>query len=151
MRDALSNYNRCAVNPSTDTTRSETPPQVRRQLRVLVVDDERDTVLTLLELLRDEGHETRGLYRGTDAIAAMQSFDPDVVLVDIAMPDMSGWDVAREIRANCGASRPLLIAISGLYKQSADQILGKLAGFNHYIAKPYDPSVLLAMLYGGAA
>ena len=139
------------MEPATETSASQTPLQLQRRLRVLVVDDERDTVLTLLELLRDEGHETRGLYRGSEVLAAMRSFDPDAVLVDIAMPDMSGWDVAREIRANCGASRPLLIAISGLYKQSADQILGKLAGFNHYIAKPYDPSVLLAMLYGGAA
>ena len=131
-----------------DTTSDSTPLQAPRRLRVMVVDDERDTVLTLLELLRDEGHETRGLYKPSEVMAAMQAFDPDVVLVDIAMPEMSGWDVAREIRRHYGESRPLLIAISGLYKQSADQVLGKLAGFNHYIAKPYDPAVLLKLLYG---
>ena len=118
---------------------------------MLIVDDERDTVLTLMELLRDEGHETRGLYKGTDVMAAMAAFDPDVVLLDIAMPERSGWEVAREIRQSCGLTRPLLIAISGVYKQAADQILGTLAGFNHYLAKPYDPSVLLKLLYGAVA
>jgi len=151
MRRLIPNYNAGAVKPAIDTSSSETPRYARRQLRVLVVDDERDTVLTLITLLRDEGHDTRGVYKGSDAIAVMQVFDPDVVLVDIAMPEMSGWDVAREIRAHCGESRPLLIAISGLYKQAADHILGKLAGFNHYLAKPYPPSALLALLYGGAA
>jgi DNA-binding response OmpR family regulator len=88
---------------------------------------------------------------GVAAVRLAREIDPDVVLLDIAMPEMSGWDVAREIRRNCGESRPLLIAISGVYKQSADQILGKLAGFNYYLAKPYDPSVLLSLLYGGIA
>jgi DNA-binding response OmpR family regulator len=136
------------VDSIVDTTSGNTPLQTPRRLRVLVVDDERDTVLTLMELLRDEGHETHGLYKPREVMTTMQAFDPDVVLVDIAMPEMSGWDVAREIRRSYGESRPLLIAISGLYKQSADQILGKLAGFNHYIAKPYDPAVLLKLLYG---
>ena len=113
---------------------------------MLVADDEHDTVLTLMELLREEGHETRGVYQGTDVMAAMDAFDPDAVLLDISMPGMSGWEVARAIRAEYGEKRPLLIAISGVYKLAADQILGKLAGFNHYIAKPYDPSVLIALL-----
>jgi CheY-like chemotaxis protein len=139
------------VKPAVDTSSSRPPLQVRRQLRVLVVDDERDTVLTLTELLRDEGHETRGVYKGSDAMAAMKAFDPDVVLLDIAMPEMSGWEVAREIRSSYGETRPLLVALSGVYKQAADQILGKIAGFNYYVAKPYDPSVLLRLLYGGEA
>ena len=140
------------MKPAVDTSSSATPPlQLPRRLRVLVVDDERDTVLTLLELLRDEGHEARGLHKPSEVMAAMAAFDPDVAVVDIAMPEMSGWDVAREIRRSYGERRPLLIAISGLYKQSADHVLGKLAGFNHYIAKPYDPDVLLALLYGKAA
>jgi DNA-binding response OmpR family regulator len=134
------------VKPTVDRNSSRTPLQLQRRLRVLVVDDERDTVLTLMELLRDEGYETRGLYRSGEVMAVMKAFDPDVVLVDIAMPEMSGWEVAREIRRSYGEARPLLIAISGLYKQSADQVLGKLAGFNHYIAKPYDPAVLLKLL-----
>jgi DNA-binding response OmpR family regulator len=133
-----------ATTVHTDT--EPTPQRVRRALRVLVADDERDTVLTLTELLREEGHEAHGVYAGTDVMPAIREFDPDVVLLDIAMPGMSGWDVARKVRDVCGRERPLLIAISGVYKQSADQILGKLAGFNYYLAKPYDPSVLMTLL-----
>jgi len=133
-----------ATTVQTDT--EPTRQRVRRALRVLVADDEPDTVLTLIELLREEGHEPHGVRDGTEVMPAIREFDPDVVLLDIAMPGMSGWEVARKIRQICGQERPLLIAISGVYKQSADQILGKLAGFNYYLAKPYDPSVLITLL-----
>lgn len=131
------------------TVQTDTEPvhqRARRALRVLVADDEHDTVLTLTELLREEGHEAHGVHDGTEVIPALREFDPDVVLLDIAMPGMNGWDVARKVREVCGQERPLLIAISGVYKESADQILGKLAGFNYYLAKPYDPSVLIMLL-----
>ena len=134
------------MKPAVDTSSERTPSQLPRQLRILVADDERDTVLTLMELLREEGHETRGVYKGTDVMQAMDAFDPDAVLLDISMPGMSGWEVACTIRAAYGDKRPLLVAISGVYKLAADQILGKLAGFNYYIAKPYDPGVLLTLL-----
>jgi DNA-binding response OmpR family regulator len=133
----------------TPSGRTDTEPNLRRApraLRVLVADDERDTVVTLTELLRAEGHEAQGVYDGSAVMPAIREFDPDVVLLDISMPGMTGLDVARKIRQLCGHERPLLIAISGVYKQSADQILGKLAGFNYYLAKPYDPSVLMALL-----
>ena len=133
-----------AITVQTDT--EPTRQRVRRALRVLIADDERDTVLTLTELLREEGHETHGVYDGNDVMPAIREFDPDVVLLDISMPGMTGWDVARKIRQVCGQERPLLIAISGVYKEAADQILGKLAGFNYYLAKPYDPSVLMTLL-----
>jgi DNA-binding response OmpR family regulator len=103
-------------------------------------------VLTLSELLRHEGYETRGVFKGADVVPAMEDFNPDVVLIDISMPDRSGWDIAREIRAKHGPQRPTLIAISGMYKQAADQVLGRLGGFNYYLAKPCDPSVLFALL-----
>jgi two-component system CheB/CheR fusion protein len=132
--------------PTVHTDTEPSPRRVRRALRVLVADDEHDTVLTLIELLREEGHEAHGVHDGAAVLPALREFDPDVVLLDIAMPGMTGWDVARKIRQVCGQDRPLLIAISGVYKQSADQILGKLAGFNYYLAKPYDPSVLMTLL-----
>jgi len=99
-----------------------------------------------MQLLRDDGHDTRGVYKGRDVMPLLEIFDPDVVLLDIAMPDASGWDVARDIRQRYGESRPLLIAISGLYKQSADHILGTMAGFNYFVAKPYDPAALLRLI-----
>ena len=115
--------------------------------RILVADDEQDTVLTLNALLRAEGYETQGVYRGAEVAAVVGAFDPDVVLLDLGMPDRSGWDVARDIRALRGHQRPVLIAISGLYNQQAvDRFLGTVAEFNHYIAKPYDPLALLRLL-----
>jgi two-component system OmpR family response regulator len=117
-----------------------------RRLRVLVADDEPDTVFTLTELLRAEGHESRGVHSGGAALDAVSEFDPDVVILDLAMPDKSGWEVARDIRAACGPHRPVLIAISGIYKQGVDRILGAMGGFSYYIAKPYDPNTLLKLL-----
>jgi EAL domain-containing protein (putative c-di-GMP-specific phosphodiesterase class I) len=134
------------VPPAVQPRTQPAPSASRSRRRVLLADDERDTVLTLMELLRQEGYEARGVYRGGDVTPAMQEFDPDVVLIDIAMPDRSGWDVAREIRARHGPDRPVLVAISGVYRQAADQVLGKLGGFNYYIAKPCDPNVLLNLL-----
>ena len=124
-----------------DTHRSAPP----RSLRILIADDERDTVLTLVELLREQGHDARGVYKGEEALARMRDFEPDVALLDIAMPGLSGWEVARKIRDTYG-DKPLLIAISGIYRQSADQILGKMSGFNYYLSKPYDAGVLLKLL-----
>ena len=70
-----------ATTVQTDT--EPTRQRVRRALRVLVADDERDTVLTLIELLREEGHEAHGVHDGAAVMAAMREFDPDVVLLDI--------------------------------------------------------------------
>ena len=118
----------------------------QRALRILVADDDRDSVLTLTMLLREEGHEVRGVYSGRQVMGQVLDFDPDVVLLDIAMPELSGWEVARTIRARRGADRPLLIGISGEYKQGADKVLAQILGFNHYLLKPYAPSDLLALL-----
>jgi DNA-binding response OmpR family regulator len=118
----------------------------RRGLRVLVADDDRDSVLTLMMLLRDEGHEVRGVYSGRQVMGHVLDFDPDVVLLDIAMPELSGWEVARTIRARRGADRPMLIGISGEYKQGSDRVLAQILGFNHYLVKPYAPAELLALL-----
>jgi CheY-like chemotaxis protein len=128
---------------STDSTE---PSRAPRRFRILVADDERDTVLTLTALLRDEGHEVRAVYHARDALPVVHEFDPDAALLDIAMPGQTGWDVARDIRRVKGHARPLLIALSGVYKNSADKILSEIAGFNYYLSKPYEPKVLMALL-----
>jgi len=116
-----------------------------RQLRILVADDERDQAMTLALLLADEGHEVREVYRGSEVLRAVRDFDPDVALVDIGMPGMTGYDAAREIRQVLGGTRPLLIAVTG-WKQSSDRILARLAGFNHHLAKPFEPEALLSLI-----
>ena len=117
-----------------------------RSLRVIVVDDERDSVDMLTVLLNDEGHEVRGLTKGKEVLDAVADFNPDAVLLDIAMPDASGYELAKEIRARYGEVKPMLIAISGRYKQASDKMLGQIVGFDHYLTKPYDPGMLLSLL-----
>ena len=118
--------------------------RTRRKLRILVVDDNRDSVITLSAVLRDEGHDVRSAYDGAQALAAAREFQPEAVLLDIAMPGgVSGWEVARQIRKASGdASRPFIIAISAKYKQSPE----KMAICNHFVTKPYDLNFILALL-----
>jgi CheY-like chemotaxis protein len=117
----------------------------RQKLRVLVADDNRDEVLTLVELIREEGHDTRGVYGGSEVLDVMREFEPDVVLLDIGMPDRNGYDLARQIVLRYENRRPRLIAVTG-WKKSSDRMLAKMAGFDHHVAKPYDAREILALL-----
>ena len=120
-------------------------PRARRRLRVLIADDERDQVTTLAAILNDEGHDVREVYRGTEVLRMIADFDPDVALVDIGMPGMTGYDVAREVREHYGKARSLLIAVTG-WKKSSDRILAQLAGFDHHLPKPFESHQLLELL-----
>ena len=115
-------------------------------LRVLVADDDHDATLTLGLLLKDEGHDVRMVHSGRTVIGAVIIFDPDVVILDIHMPGQSGWEAAKAIRERRGRGRPLLIGISGRYKNRAATRLSEIAGFDHYLLKPYDPRKLLGLL-----
>ena len=117
-----------------------------RSLRIIVADDEPDSVATLKLLLNDEGHDVIGLSKGADVMRKIEEFKPEVVVLDIAMPDMSGYELAKEIRKRYGQITPLLIAITGRYKQASDKIFGEIVGFDHYLLKPYEPNELLALL-----
>jgi two-component system, OmpR family, response regulator len=117
-----------------------------RQLRVLVVDDEPDTVTTLSAILRYDGYDVSGCHSGKEALGMLRDFDPDAVVTDIGMPGMTGWDLAVEIRKRCGAARPLLVAITGQYTKDADRMEAQKTGFNYYLAKPCDSQVLSALL-----
>jgi CheY-like chemotaxis protein len=120
---------------------------IAARLRVVVVDDEPDTVMTLLALLRDQGYDAEGFASGKAALEALSKMDPDVIISDIAMPAPNGWDVARTVRQMKGdGPRPLMIAISGQYAKGADRILAQMAGFNYYLTKPCDPQVLMALI-----
>jgi DNA-binding response OmpR family regulator len=115
-------------------------------VRVLIIDDDRDTVRTLLAIMRLHGMDARGVTKGQHALAAFRDFNPDAIIVDISLHGTNGWQVARDIRAEPVGKRPLLIGVSGRYKQSGDKIVSELAGFDHYLIKPCDPSVLLVLL-----
>ncbi len=113
--------------------------------RVIVADDDRDTVVTLATLLRAEGYEVREVYRGDAVLYIAREFQPDAILLDIGMPGMTGLDVARKMREQYGRGGPLLIAVTGWVK-GADRVLGKIAGFDHYVTKPYEAAKILELL-----
>ena len=122
------------------------PAKVPRPLRVLVADDDRDTVLTLMMLLREEGYDVQGVHSGREVMRRMTDFAPDVVIVDINMPEWSGWEVARTIRTRRDKVRPALIGVSGVYKFLSDKILSRMVGFDYHLVKPYAPAELLALI-----
>jgi DNA-binding response OmpR family regulator len=116
-------------------------------LRIVVVDDERDTVDTLKTILEDEGHVVLGVYGGKDTLSTVPMFRPDVMIMDIAVPGLSGYAVAQIVRYSfLDLRRPVLIAMSGMWKESADRRLAQQVGFDHYFEKPCDPARLLRVL-----
>jgi DNA-binding response OmpR family regulator len=121
------------------------PSHAPRSLRIIVVDDDRDAALTLALILRNEGYDTRALYSGRTAMSAVIEGDPDVVVLDINLPEISGWQIAQTIRAR-GGRMPLVIGISGVYKSGADRALAQVSGFDHYLVKPCPPSELLKLI-----
>ncbi|HEX7219160.1 MAG TPA: response regulator [Burkholderiales bacterium] len=116
-----------------------------KQPRILVADDDADAVLVLSALLRDEGYQVRGVHHGAEVLDAVFNFAPDVVLLDIGMPKMSGYDVARTLRERYGSARPVLIAVTGR-AGAADRQQARAAGFEHHVAKPYEPKALLNLI-----
>jgi DNA-binding response OmpR family regulator len=118
----------------------------RLPLRVLIADDDRDTAMTLGMVLRDEGHEVHTTLRGDEVLDTCRLLRPDVVIVDINMPGMSGYAIARELRERHGTLAPLLIAISGVWTKSSDRLVGEAVGFDHYLLKPCGPQDVLRLM-----
>ena len=114
-------------------------------LRVLLADDDRDSAASLSTLLEIEGFEVRVVHGGQEALDAAREFKPHVCLLDIGMPKITGYEAARRLRQRYGDDCPVLIAVTG-WKQASDKILATLAGFDHHVAKPYEPSELVKLL-----
>jgi len=121
--------------------------QPPRLLRVVVVDDEPDHVMAVLAALRAAGFEANGYGSGKAALAGIRDFAPDVVVSDLSMPGLNGWDLAREVRRNAPQSRhPLMIAVTRGQATSADEAMMRSVGFNDFLAKPVDPNALLDLI-----
>ena len=114
-------------------------------LRVLIADDDCDGARVLSTLVQLEGYEVRTVHGGQEALDAAREFRPDVVLLDIGMPKITGYEAARWVLQRSGESFPVLIAVTAR-KQASDRILANLAGFDHHVAKPYDPADLIRLL-----
>src|SRR5215470_8600813 len=109
-------------------------------LRVLVVDDDSDTVDSTATLLRLCGNDVKTALRGIDAIACTAQFLPDVVMLDVAMPEMDGYQTAREIQRLVLRKPPFLVAVSG-YGDVRAQRHAAEAGFDLHLLKPVPPEV----------
>ena len=130
-----------------DTPRGPDRRAGGQPLRILVADDERDTVNTLAALLEDAGHTVYCVYTGIQVLPTVRFTRPDAVIIDIAIPGMSGYAVAQEIRYSfTDLRRPLLIGISGFWNNSADKSVAQQVGFDHYLVKPCQPDEVLKLL-----
>jgi PAS domain S-box-containing protein len=113
--------------------------------RILVVDDNADAALTVGTLLRAWGHDVHTVFNGAAALEEARSFRPEIVLLDIGMPGMSGYDVARELRAHPIDPGTIIVALTG-YGRESDRERSFEAGFDYHLTKPPDPTTLESLL-----
>jgi PAS domain S-box-containing protein len=126
-------------------TREHQTPGSIRTLRILIVDDNRDAADSLNLLLVSMGQKVCVAYDGQCAISAAKTFKPDVVLLDIGMPQMSGYEVARVLRSDASAAKAVLVAVTG-WGQDADRERAKKAGFTYHFVKPIGEETLRSVL-----
>jgi PAS domain S-box-containing protein len=125
------------VQPASAPDRENAPSTVPPR-RILVVDDNEDAANSLAMMLQLEGHDVSTAYSASGALTAAQQLKPEVVFLDIGLPQMDGHEVARRLRAQYGSACPCLIALTG-YGQPEDQARALTAGFAAHLTKPIDP------------
>lgn len=124
---------------------SQNKPQAKPRLRIALADDDRDAAQTLAALLEEEGHEVIAIYRGDAVLDVVKRYQPDALLLDIGMPGLTGFEVARRLQEQPRQHRPLLIAVTAWTQDAAKQ-MARLVGFDHYLTKPYSASDLRNLL-----
>ena len=117
---------------------------------ILIIDDNVDSAQTLGDLLELSGHHTTVAHNGLDGLAAAERVRPDVVMLDIGLPGMNGYEVARRLRAEPWGAPILLIALTG-WGQPQDKREAEAAGFDHHVTKPFDIDALDGLLQSGQA
>ncbi|MBC8023111.1 MAG: response regulator [Burkholderiales bacterium] len=129
--------------PRRPTDTVPTPPR-----RLLVVDDNRDSAESMCLIYRDAGHEVRTVHEGAAAVDAAAQLNADAVLLDIGLPDIDGYEVARRLRSDPRTCGVLIIAISG-YGREDDVRKGREAGIDDHVMKPIDPDKVLERVARG--
>jgi CheY-like chemotaxis protein len=117
----------------------------RKKYRILVVDDNEDAANSLAMLLRMKGHDVRTAFDGIGAVDVAAIYKPDVILLDVGLPRLNGFDAARRIREGDHGKDVVLIALTG-WGHAEDRRRSKEAGFDHHLVKPADPQVLESVL-----
>ena len=136
---------RVAAGKSHSADAPPAAPRPARPRRILVADDNRDSAETLAALLRMEGHEVTSVHDGPVALSVFAELRPDVALLDIGMPGLTGYEVARKMRQSAVKGPLTLIAITG-WGQDIDKERAFAAGFDHHLTKPVDPQRLVELL-----
>lgn len=136
---------RLPIEAKADDANRNSAIKNQKSLRVLVVDDNVDTVTTLAMLVRESGHEVRTAFDGSAVLETALDFRPQVVLLDIGLPGLNGFEVARRIRQQKVLTDVVLVAMTG-YGQSGDRARSKEAGFDHHLVKPGDFAKVLEIL-----
>ncbi len=131
--------------PALVATAPAEPAETAGRLRVLVVDDNADSAESMAMLLDLQGHETRSALDGPAALEAAEVFRPEVILLDIGLPGMDGYEVARRLRTQPHMDKTVLVAMTG-YGHQRDHLQAKTAGFDHHLVKPVDPEALQRVL-----
>jgi len=129
------------AQPQSERSGRINPPS----LRMLIVDDNRDAADSLAMLLRTTGNEIRTAYDGLEALQTASEFRPEVVLLDIGLPNIDGHEVAQRIRREPWGARVCLIAITG-WSDESDRARSRAAGFDHHLVKPLDTAHLAQLL-----
>ena len=109
--------------------------------RILVVDDNRDAVASLVMMLSLMGHETCTAHDGQEAVDQAEAFRPDLILLDIGLPKLNGYEVCRRIRQYPWGQNMIIVAATG-WGQEDDRKRSHEAGFDHHMVKPVDPAIL---------
>lgn len=129
---------------------SDVPQANGRSQGILIVDDNVDAAESLRVSLELSGHEARSVHAGSAALAALDDFRPDLVLLDIGLPDIDGYEVARRLRERWGATCPTLVALSG-WGRAEDKQRAADAGIDAYLTKPVHPAVVAQLVADYAA
>jgi signal transduction histidine kinase len=136
-----------AVTPESPTDQQSPAWASPVKARVLVADDLKDCAESLARLLRIEGNEVRTAHDGMEAVAVAAAFRPDLILLDIGMPKMDGYEACRRIRDLPFGSEVVLVAVTG-WGQAEDRRKSKSAGFDHHMVKPVEPVAIARLLQG---
>ena len=134
--DQMADVNTVLVSPAKPAS---------QRFRILVVDDNHDSALSLAMMLSIMGHDTRTAHDGESAVETAESFLPEVVLLDIGLPKLNGYEVAQRIREQAWGKSMFLIAVTG-WGQEEDRQRSSEVGLNVHMVKPVEPAALERLL-----
>ena len=114
-------------------------------MRIVVIEDHQDTADLMHEILREAGHDVRIALTGEDGVATARAHAAEVILCDVGLPDIDGYEVARRLRADATTAHARIIALTG-YDGNEESERARAAGFDRHVVKPIDPLMLTTLL-----